>query len=119
MTFIVHGRAFNTTALNPPNLNGFGAAANSMIEDLNLRLRELTGLLHKEQATRELQLQRVTTLTAPPGGAEHFPQFTLTFRGSTSGVLVGELGVSSIFLETCGLKVTKLPHSTFFRAKDI
>jgi hypothetical protein len=29
MTFIVHGRAFNTTALNPPNLNGFGAAANN------------------------------------------------------------------------------------------
>jgi hypothetical protein len=55
-----------------------------MIEDLHLRLRELTGLLHKEQATRELQLQRVTTLTAPPGGAEHFPQFALTFRGKTA-----------------------------------
>jgi hypothetical protein len=40
------------------------------IEDLNLRLRELTGLLHKEQATRESQLQRITTLTAPPSGAE-------------------------------------------------
>jgi hypothetical protein len=32
MTFIVHGRAFNTTALNPPNLNGFGAAANTLTE---------------------------------------------------------------------------------------
>src|SRR3984957_7073838 len=32
------------------------------IEDLNLRLRELTGLLHKEQATRESQAQRITTL---------------------------------------------------------
>jgi hypothetical protein len=28
MTSIVHGGAFNTTVLNPPNLNGFGAAAN-------------------------------------------------------------------------------------------
>jgi len=40
------------------------------IDDLKLRLRELTGLLQKEQATRESQLQRITTLTAPPGGAE-------------------------------------------------
>jgi hypothetical protein len=32
------------------------------IEDLNLRLRELTGLLRKEQATRESQAQRITTL---------------------------------------------------------
>ena len=32
------------------------------IEDLSLRLRELTGLLHKEQATRESQAQRITTL---------------------------------------------------------
>jgi hypothetical protein len=29
MTSIVHGGAFNTTVLNPPNLNGFGAAANT------------------------------------------------------------------------------------------
>ena len=34
------------------------------IEDLNLRLRELTGLLRKEQVTRESQLQRITTLEA-------------------------------------------------------
>jgi hypothetical protein len=34
------------------------------IEELNLRLRERTGLLRKEQATRELQLQRITTLEA-------------------------------------------------------
>jgi hypothetical protein len=34
------------------------------IEDLNLRLRELTGLLRKEQATRESQLQRITALEA-------------------------------------------------------
>jgi septal ring factor EnvC (AmiA/AmiB activator) len=34
------------------------------IEELNPRLRELTGLLHKEQATRESQLQRITTLKA-------------------------------------------------------
>jgi hypothetical protein len=40
------------------------------IEDLNLRLRELTGALRKEQATRESQLRRISTLTAPPGGAE-------------------------------------------------
>jgi plasmid replication DNA-binding protein KfrA len=40
------------------------------IDDLNLRLRELTGVLRKEQATRESQTQRITTLTAPPGGAE-------------------------------------------------
>ncbi len=32
------------------------------IEELNLRLRELTGLLHTEQATRESQAQRITTL---------------------------------------------------------
>ena len=25
----MRGRAFNTTVLNPPNLNGFGAAANN------------------------------------------------------------------------------------------
>jgi len=31
------------------------------IEELNLRLRELTGLLHTEQATRESQAQRITT----------------------------------------------------------
>ena len=29
MTSIVHGGAVNTAVLNPPNLNGFGAAANS------------------------------------------------------------------------------------------
>jgi hypothetical protein len=32
------------------------------IEDLNLRLRELTGLLRKEQITRESQAERITTL---------------------------------------------------------
>jgi hypothetical protein len=32
------------------------------IEDLNLRLRELSGALRKEQATRESHLQRITTL---------------------------------------------------------
>jgi hypothetical protein len=31
------------------------------IEELNLRLRELTGALKKEQATRESQIQRITT----------------------------------------------------------
>ena len=31
MTSIVHGGAFNTTVLNPPNLNGFGAAANRCV----------------------------------------------------------------------------------------
>jgi hypothetical protein len=40
------------------------------IDGLNLALREITGVLRKEQATRESQLQRITTLTAPPGGAE-------------------------------------------------
>jgi hypothetical protein len=34
------------------------------IEELNLRLRELTGALRKEQATGESQLQRITTLEA-------------------------------------------------------
>ena len=34
------------------------------IEELNSQLRELTGLLRKEQATRESQLQRITTLEA-------------------------------------------------------
>jgi hypothetical protein len=32
------------------------------IEELNLRLRELTGVLRKEQVTRESQIQRITTL---------------------------------------------------------
>jgi Plasmid replication region DNA-binding N-term len=32
------------------------------IEELNLRLRELTGLMRKEQITRELQAERITTL---------------------------------------------------------
>jgi hypothetical protein len=32
------------------------------IEELNLALRELTGLLRREQATRESQAQRITTL---------------------------------------------------------
>jgi hypothetical protein len=32
------------------------------IEELNLRLRELTGLLRKEQVTRESQTRRITTL---------------------------------------------------------
>ena len=40
------------------------------IEELNLQLRELTGLLRKEQTTRESRLQSITTLTAPPSGAE-------------------------------------------------
>jgi Plasmid replication region DNA-binding N-term len=40
------------------------------IEELNLRLRELTGALRKEQATRDSQLQRIISLTAPAGGAE-------------------------------------------------
>jgi Plasmid replication region DNA-binding N-term len=31
------------------------------IDELNLRLRELTGMLRKEQATRELQTQQMTT----------------------------------------------------------
>jgi len=34
------------------------------IEELNLALREITGVLRKEQATRESLLQRVTTLEA-------------------------------------------------------
>jgi hypothetical protein len=29
MTSIVYGGAFNTAVLNPPNLNGFGAGANT------------------------------------------------------------------------------------------
>lgn len=32
------------------------------IEDLNLRLRELTGALHKEQATRESVINQITEL---------------------------------------------------------
>jgi hypothetical protein len=43
------------------------------IEDLNLRLRELTGLLHKEQATRESLTRRLTT-PAPPLLARRPPQ---------------------------------------------
>jgi hypothetical protein len=39
-------------------------ARDRTIEDLNLRLRELTGLLRKEQAARELQAQRIATLEA-------------------------------------------------------
>ena len=31
------------------------------IEELNLRVRELTGLIRKEQVTRESQAQRITT----------------------------------------------------------
>jgi hypothetical protein len=50
------------------------------IEDLNLRLRELTGQLHKERATRESQLRRINTLTAPPAGARR-PQGPRAARG--------------------------------------
>jgi uncharacterized coiled-coil protein SlyX len=43
------------------------------IEELNLRLRELTGLLHKEQATRESLTRRLTT-RAPQVLARRQPQ---------------------------------------------
>jgi|ERR1700733_13252617 len=70
MTSIVHGGDFNTTVLNPPNLNGFGAAANS--HGIGKRLRppqrprlagqprpkKTSGTAHGEWRESDLPIQR-------------------------------------------------------------
>jgi hypothetical protein len=57
------------------------------IEDLNLRLRELTGLLRKEQTARELQVQRITTLEAVLARSQ---SKTKAARSRTPSTLKGE-----------------------------
>jgi Plasmid replication region DNA-binding N-term len=68
---------------------------NRTIEELNLRLRELTGALRKEQATRESLLQRLTT-PAPQILARRRPSLgqtkTRTPRGKKGKKAAGRAG---------------------------
>jgi Plasmid replication region DNA-binding N-term len=50
------------------------------IDDLNLRLRELTGLLRKEQATRDAQAHRLSTLEAQALAKVRRPQTKVATR---------------------------------------